>query len=85
MSRISALLVSLLAPVVLLAGPVDINKADAETLARELTGVGTARAQAIVEYRQEHGAFRQPEELLNVSGIGIQILEQNRDNILIDE
>lgn len=65
----------------LLAGAVDINNADAETLARELSGVGHSRAEAIIEYRQTIGAFESAEDLLNVRGIGIQILDANRDNI----
>jgi len=67
------------------AGPVNLNSADAETLARELNGIGTARAQAIVEYREQYGAFTSADELLNVSGIGMHILEDNRDNIVIGE
>ena len=65
----------------LLAGAVDINNADAETLASELNGVGTSRARAIVEYRERFGAFQSAEDLLNVSGIGVQILDANRDTI----
>ena len=72
-----------LSPAGLLAGPVDLNKADAETIARELNGVGTARAQAIVEYRNEFGEFRSAEELLNVTGIGRHILDVNRANIVL--
>lgn len=72
-----------LAPGWLLAGPVDLNTADAETIARELNGVGAARAQAIVDYRDEVGEFRSAEELLNVSGIGQHILEVNRANIVL--
>ena len=72
-----------LSPICLLAGPVDLNKADAETIARELNGVGTARAQAIVEYRDEFGEFRSEEELLNVTGIGRHILDVNRSNIVL--
>ncbi len=68
-----------------LAGPVDINNADAETLARELNGIGQSRAQAIVEYRQQYGAFQSPDDLLDVSGIGERIVEQNRDNIVIGD
>ena len=83
MRTITALLTAILAPAWLLAGPVDINTADAETLARELNGVGAARAQAIIDHRQQNGEFRKPEELLNVTGIGPAILEQNRDNIVI--
>ncbi len=68
-------------PAVLMAGPVDLNNADAETIARELNGVGTSRAQAIVDYRNENGAFQSAEELLNVTGIGPHILDANRANI----
>ena len=68
-----------------LAGPVDVNTADAETIARELNGVGAARAEAIVEYRNEYGAFQSADELLNVAGIGRHILDVNRANILIEK
>ena len=67
----------------LLAGAVDINSADAETLARELNGVGNSRAEAIVQYRERFGPFESVDELLNVSGIGLQILDANRGNIEI--
>lgn len=70
-------------PAWLMAGPVDLNNADAETIARELNGVGTARAQAIVDYRNEFGAFESMDDLLNVTGIGRHILDVNRTNILL--
>ncbi len=72
-----------LSPAWLLAGPVDLNSADAETIARELNGVGAARAQAIVDYRTEYGDFETEEDLLNVTGIGRHILEVNRANIVL--
>lgn len=65
------------------AGPVNINTADAETISAELTGVGLARARAIVAYRSENGPFRAVEELLNVKGIGERTLEINAENILL--
>ena len=65
------------------AGPVDLNTADAETIARELNGVGEARAQAIVAWRETHGAFSKAEDLLQVDGIGPHILDVNRANILL--
>jgi len=68
----------------LLAGAVDINNADAETLADGLNGVGASRAEAIIEYREAYGAFQAPEDLLNVRGIGMQILDANRDNIEVE-
>ena len=76
------LLIGLMAAAVQ-AGPVDINAADSETLARELNGVGASRAEAIVEYRQQFGPFQTPEDLLNVTGIGEHILDANRTNILV--
>ena len=60
---------------------VDINSADADTLARELDGVGTAKAQAIIAYRERAGGFQAPEELLNVRGIGVKILDDNHGRI----
>ena len=82
MKKFYALLIGLAAPAVLFAGPVDINSADAQTIADELDGIGLVRAQAIVEYRNRHGAFRSADEVLNVKGIGPQILDVNRGNIL---
>jgi competence protein ComEA len=77
---VRALVASLL-PVVAWGGPVNINTADASTIARELDGVGPSKAQAIVEYRQKNGPFKSPEDLLKVQGIGEKVLEQNRGNI----
>ena len=65
------------------AGPVNINTADAATLAAELTGVGPALAQAIVKDRAEHGKFDSPEALTRVKGVGEKIVERNRANILV--
>ena len=67
------------------AGPVNINTADAATLASELTGVGPALAQAIVKDRQEHGNFATAEALTRVKGIGERIVEINKANILVSD
>ena len=67
------------------AGPVNINTADAETLSTELTGVGLVKAEAIVEYRQKNGPFRHADDLLNVVGIGERTIEINRKNILTSD
>jgi len=66
------------------AGPVNVNSADATTLARELDGIGPAKAQAIVEYRQKNGPFRSADDLLQVDGIGDRVLELNRGNIRLN-
>ncbi len=60
------------------AASVDINHADAVTLARLLAGVGKARAEAIVEYRETHPPFSHPGDLLKVKGIGRSIIERNK-------
>jgi competence protein ComEA len=62
-SLVSLLLAALLVPAIAAAGPVDINTADAKTLARELKGIGLARAQAIVDYRAKNGPFKSADEL----------------------
>jgi competence protein ComEA len=81
---VQALIASLL-PAAGWAGPVNVNSADANTLARELDGIGPAKAQAIVEYRQKNGPFRSAEDLLKVQGIGQKVLDQNKANIRLDK
>ncbi len=63
---------------------VNINEADANTIADILVGVGASRATAIVQYREEHGPFTSLEQLLEVKGIGESTLMDNRDKILIE-
>lgn len=65
--------------------PVNINTATPEQLAEALNGVGPARAEAIVAYREEHGPFAHIDELVNVQGIGLATVDRNRDRILIEE
>ena len=78
------LLFAVAAPVASVAGPVDINSADAATISAELQGVGMSKAQAIVEYRQSHGPFKTYEDLTLVKGIGVRTVEINRANILFN-
>ena len=63
---------------------VNINTADAEEL-ETLTGIGPSLAQAIIDYRAEHGAFRSAEDLLLVKGIGEAKLEGFRAEITLEE
>lgn len=60
---------------------VNINSADANTLAQTLTGVGVKRAQQIVAWRETHGPFTAVEQLLNIKGIGEATLAKNKSRI----
>jgi len=52
---------------------VNINTADFERL-QILPGIGPARAQAILDWRAQHGNFTRPEQLLEIHGIGTATL-----------
>lgn len=65
------------------ADKVNLNTADAATIDRVLLNVGPSKAQAIVDYRKEHGAFKSPEQLALVKGIGLKTVEKNRDRIVV--
>lgn len=79
-----ALTLALAAPA-FAATPVNVNKADAATLAGSLDGVGPAKAAAIVAYRDEHGPFKSADDLSQVKGIGPATLERNRSAILLGD
>ena len=64
-----------------IAGPVDINSADADALAEAITGIGAQKARSIVEYRAANGPFASVEDLVNVKGIGSRTVEKNRHNL----
>ena len=64
--------------------PVNINKADAETLAQHLIGVGQSRAKAIVHYRETYGPFLSIDDLAEVKGVGPSIVDKNRDRIILE-
>lgn len=70
-------------PMLTFAGEVDINTADAETIAAELNGVGLSKAKAIVEYRTKHGPFRSVDDLSLVKGIGERTVDKNRSDIQV--
>lgn len=76
---------SLMCSGTVLAGPVDINQANAAELAAALDGVGEVKAEAIVGYREEHGPFASAEDLTEVKGIGPKTVEGNRENITVGD
>jgi competence protein ComEA len=67
------------------ADAVDINSADANTLIKVLKGVGPDKASAIIAYREEHGPFKNVDQLAKVKGIGKKLLDMNRDQITIGQ
>lgn len=63
---------------------ININTADAQTLANKLKGVGEARAGDIVRYREIYGPFVSADELAEVKGIGQSTIDRNRDVITLE-
>jgi len=63
---------------------VNINTADAQTLAAGLKGVGQSRAADIVRYRETYGPFTAVEELTEVKGVGKSTIEKNRHVLTLE-
>jgi len=66
------------------AQKIDINRAEVWLL-KALPGIGDTLAQRIVDYRQEHGPYRNISEITRVSGIGENIYRQIRDLITVSD
>lgn len=63
----------------------DINTASPAMLAERLPGIGPAKAKAIVVYREQHGAFKKLDSLVQVKGIGPRTLEKIRKYLFVDK
>lgn len=61
---------------------VNLNTADREQL-KTLPGIGDAKADAILQYREEHGAFGSIEEIQNISGIKNGVFSKIKDLITV--
>ena len=86
MSRIKMLIVVLLSTLALEvtgAGPVDINSASAAELAEVMNGIGMAKAEEIVAYREKFGPFKSVDDLVMVRGVGEKTVEKNRDRLTV--
>lgn len=64
------------------AEQININQADAETISKALKGIGPKKAEAIIQYRNEHGDFKTLQDLEKVKGIGEKTAKQNEKDIL---
>lgn len=64
-------------------GRININTASEAQLC-EIPGVGAARAAAIAAYRESHGAFEKPEDIMKVSGIKEGMYEKIKDSISVN-
>lgn len=65
------------------AAQVDINTADAATLAQGINGIGPSKAKAIVDYRTANGQFASIEDLVQVQGIGVKTLDRIREFVIV--
>lgn len=64
------------------SGKININTADSTQL-QEITGIGPATAQKIIDYRTSNGRFKSIEDIKNVSGIGDKTFEKMKDQITV--
>lgn len=60
---------------------ININQADAKTLAT-LKGIGKIKAEAIVKYREENGSFTSLGDLTKIKGIGSKVLADNESKLI---
>ena len=63
-------------------GKININTAGKEEL-MQLTGIGEAKAQSILDYREEHGRFTSTEELMQIEGIKEGVFNKIKEDITI--
>ncbi|GAG37969.1 unnamed protein product, partial [marine sediment metagenome] len=63
---------------------INVNRAEVWLL-EALPGIGQGKAQAIVDYRNQHGPFHRIEDLLGVEGIGSSTLGRIRDLVTVED
>ncbi len=83
MIKILLILAATLLSINAFAAPVNVNTADAKTIADSLKGIGLKKAEAIVDYRSKNGDFKSIDDLAHVSGIGAKTIEKNKADMLL--
>lgn len=63
---------------------INLNTADQAAL-ESISGIGPAKASAIIKYRNEHGSFKNVDELLNIKGIGPKVLKNLKGQVEISK
>ncbi|WP_417550080.1 ComEA family DNA-binding protein [Methylophaga sp.] len=66
------------------ADKININTASADEL-QLLNGVGSSTANAIVDYREQNGAFSSVEDLVNIKGIGEKKVANLAEQVTVAE
>ena len=83
--RSCILTILLILPTFLFAGEIiNINTADKEVL-MSIKGIGEKRAEAIIAYRNENGSFSSIEQLADVKGVGLTVVDKNRETLVVKE
>ena len=62
---------------------ININTATEDELSEGLSGIGSAIAKRIIEYREQSGGFSDIEDIKNVSGIGEKMFEKIKNDICV--
>ena len=81
--RIIIALLTLTFSAFVIAGPVNINTANAQALSKNIKGVGQKKAEAIIAYREKHGKFKTVADLTKVKGIGKKLLLKNEGLLIV--
>lgn len=84
LTRILTLLILMLASGLAMAASINVNTANAQTIADGLDGIGLTKAKAIVAYRSQHGRFSSLDQLMLVKGVGKKTIDRNRDKITLE-
>lgn len=84
-SIVSVFLAAVFLSGLVMAEPININTASKEEIVANLKGIGPAKAEAIILFREKNGDFSKPEDLFKIVGIGEKTLEKFKDDLRFGE